>query len=95
MTARDPLAAVRSAARTHQRDAAKADASRTDLIDAIVEALRQGAAPGDVSEASGWTGAQIRKVARPRGIQPTERYQRATESTRRTIAAKVAEEDAE
>lgn len=95
MTSHDPLAAVRTAASAHRRDVARAEASRADLIEAIVAALNAGTSPGEVTDASGWTGAQVRKVARQHGIVATDRYQRATHSARKTAAAKLSEKPAD
>jgi hypothetical protein len=69
----DPKEALTSAtARYRETEQAHNDA-RDAAIAAVVEALRAGVRPTDVTAASPFTAAYVRRIARENGIEPSTR----------------------
>ena len=67
MTELRRIGAKRQKAEREERDAADA------LRPLVAAALREGARPKDVAEATGWSHAQVRNVARQAGLPPARR----------------------
>lgn len=66
---------IATAGTRRKRDADRLKKSSEELRDLVLAALREGhLRPTDVTKASGWTAAHVRKLARQHGIEPDERY---------------------
>lgn len=73
------------------RDADRLKKSSDELKDLVLAALREGShRPTDVTKASGWTGAHVRKMAREAGIQADERYEERAARLRKPPAEESA-----
>jgi len=67
----DPLEALKRATRRYRKTEAAHEAARTEAIYQVVEALRAGVRPTDVTNASPFEAAYVRRLARKNGINPT------------------------
>lgn len=85
MTSESPtLDDIASAGARRQRDADRLKQSSDALKELVLAALRDGEhRPTDVTKASGWTAAHVRKMARDAGIEPDERYKERAERLRK------------
>lgn len=79
------LADIEAAAARRAEDEARLHTSSDTLRHLVLDALRSGKhRPTDVTRASGWTGAYVRKLAREAGIEPNERYKARAAALRKT-----------
>lgn len=85
MTGEGPtLDDIAAAGARRQRDADRLKQSSDALKELVLAALRDGAhRPTDVTKASGWTAAHVRKMARDAGIESDERYRDRAERLRK------------
>ncbi len=85
MTSEQPtLDDIAAAGTRRQRDAERLKQSSDALKELVLAALREGThRPTDVTKASGWTAAHVRKMARDAGIEPDERYKERAERLRK------------
>lgn len=76
MTSESPtLEDIAAAGARRKRDAERLKQSSEALKKLVLAALRDGEhRPTDVTKASEWTAAHVRKMARDAGIEPDERY---------------------
>ncbi|MEU6841224.1 hypothetical protein ABZ930_05020 [Streptomyces sp. NPDC046716] len=75
---------IAAAGHRRRRDADRLKKSSAELRELVLSALREGRLkPTRVAEASGWTGAHVRKMAREAGIEPDERYRERAERLRK------------
>lgn len=76
MTTQGPtLDEIAAAGTRRTRDAERLKQSSDALKELVLNALRDGEhRPTDVTKASGWTAAHVRKMARDAGIEPDARY---------------------
>lgn len=80
---------IAAAGARRKRDDERLKKSSADLKALVLEALKTGElAPTEVTKASGWTAAYVRKMARAAGIEPDERYRERAELNRARAAAK-------
>ena len=86
MTSEQPtLDDIAAAGTRRQRDAERLKQSSDALKELVLAALREGThRPTDVTKASGWTAAHVRKMARDAGIEPDERYKERAERLRKS-----------
>lgn len=78
---------IAAAGTRRRRDAARLKQSSDHLKELVLAALREGQdRPTDVTKASGWTAAHVRKLAREAGIEPDERYRERAERLRKPPA---------
>lgn len=71
---------IAAAGTRRKRDADRLKKSTDELKELVLAALRAGhERPTDVTKASGWTAAHVRKMAREAGIEPDERYRERAE----------------
>lgn len=76
---------IAAAGTRRQRDADRLKKSSDELKELVLAALRAGQhRPTDVTKASGWTAAHVRKMAREAGIETDERYRERAERLRKT-----------
>jgi hypothetical protein len=72
----DPMTKLdKATARYRETEEAHKDA-RTEAVMAVVDALRSGARPTDVTNRSPFTAAYVRRIARENGIEGDRRYVR-------------------
>lgn len=85
MTSESPtLEDIAAAGARRKRDAERLKQSSDALKELVLDALRDGEhRPTDVTKASGWTAAHVRKMARDAGIEPDERYKDRAERLRK------------
>lgn len=89
MTA-DPSDPIAAAAARYKRDNNKAKASRQELAELVLAALREpGAEPISIAKRAEWTPAYIRKLARESGIQADADYKARTEKARARLIAEA------
>lgn len=88
MTTQGPtLDEIAAAGTRRQRDADRLKQSSDALKELVLDALRDGEhRPTDVTKASGWTAAHVRKMARDAGIEPDARYKDRADRLRKTTA---------
>lgn len=65
----DPLTALDKATAGYRKTEAAHDESRDAAIAAVVDALRAGERPTDVTNRSPFTAAYVRRIARENGIE--------------------------
>lgn len=89
MTTQGPtLDEITAAGARRQRDADRLKQSSDALKELVLAALRDGQhRPTEVTKASGWTAAYVRKMAREAGIEPDERYKERADRLRKTATA--------
>lgn len=73
----DHLAALDQATRRYRETEAAHGEARAATIKAVVDALRAGERPTDVTSHSPFTPAYVRRLARENGIEPAEPSQKA------------------
>lgn len=79
------LEEIAAAGARRKRDAERLKHSTEALKELVLAALRDGEhRPTDVTKASDWTAAHVRKMAREAGIEPDERYKERAERLRKT-----------
>jgi hypothetical protein len=85
MTTESPtLEEIAAAGTRRQKDAERLKHSSEALKELVLAALRDGEhRPTDVTKASGWTAAHVRKMARDAGIESDERYRARAERLRK------------
>lgn len=95
MTSESPtLDDIAAAGARRKRDADRLKQSSDALKELVLDALRDGEhRPTDVTKASGWTAAHVRKMARDAGIEPDERYKDRAERLRKTIERPASSEE--
>lgn len=87
----DPPDPIAAAAARYKRDNDKALASRKELTNLVLDALREpGAKPIDIAKRAEWTPAYVRKLARDNNIQADADYKARTEKARARILAEAA-----
>lgn len=69
----DSMERLDQATRRYQQTEAAHDKARDTAVTAVVEALRAGERPTDVTERSPFTAAYVRRIARENGIEPASR----------------------
>lgn len=86
MTSESPtLEDIAAAGARRKRDAERLRQSSEALKKLVLAALRDGEhRPTDVTKASEWTAAHVRKMARDAGIEPDERYKDRADRLRKT-----------
>lgn len=86
MTSESPtLEDIAAAGARRKRDADRLKQSSDALKELVLAALRDGEhRPTDVTKASEWTAAHVRKMARDAGIEPDERYKDRADRLRKT-----------
>ncbi|MDX3637699.1 hypothetical protein PV728_47515 [Streptomyces europaeiscabiei] len=96
MTSESPtLEDIAAAGARRKRDAERLKQSSDALKELVLAALRDGEhRPTDVTKASGWTAAHVRKMAREAGIETDERYRERAERLRKTPERPVSGEEA-
>jgi len=72
------MEALKKATRRYRKTEASHEAARTEAIYAVVEALRAGHRPTDVTEASPFEAAYVRRLARKNGIKPSKKNDNPT-----------------
>lgn len=86
----DPPDTIAAAAARYKRDNDKALASRKELTNLVLDALREpDAKPIDIAKRAEWTPAYVRKLAREQGIQADPSYKARTEKARARILAEA------
>jgi hypothetical protein len=92
MTSESPtLEDIAAAGARRKRDAERLKQSSEALKELVLAALRDGEhRPTDVTKASEWTAAHVRKMARDAGIEPDERYKERAERLRKSSEEKNA-----
>lgn len=95
MTSESPtLEDIAAAGARRKRDADRLKQSSDALKELVLAALRDGEhRPTDVTKASGWTAAHVRKMAREAGIETDERYRGRAERLRKTAERPVSGEE--
>lgn len=74
---------IEAAGARRKRDADHLKQSSDALKELVLAALRDGEhRPTDVTKASGWTAAHVRKMAREAGIEPDARYKERADRLR-------------
>lgn len=61
---------LRDATRRYDRARVKLDEAKSEVVAAIVAALRTGATPTEVAATAPFTPAYVRRIAREHGIEP-------------------------
>lgn len=91
MTSESPtLEDIAAAGTRRQRDADRLKQSSEALKELVLAALRDGEhRPTEVTKASGWTAAHVRKMAREAGIEPDERYKDRADRLRKSSEEKT------
>ena len=91
----DPPDPIAAAAARYKRDNDKAKASRQELTDLVLDALREpDAKPIDIAKRAEWTPAYVRKLAREQGIEADPSYKARTEKARARILAEASMQSA-
>lgn len=86
----DPPDPIAAAAARYKRDNDKAKASRQELTDLVLDALREpDARPIDIAKRAEWTPAYVRKLARDNDIQADAGYKARTEKARARLIAEA------
>ena len=95
MTSESPtLDDIAAAGEQRKQDADRLKQSGEALKELVLAALREGRyRPTDVTKASGWTAAHVRKRAREAGIETDERYRERAERLRKTAERPVSGEE--
>ena len=95
MTSEPPtLEDIAAAGNRRKKDAERLKQSGEALKELVLGALREGHyRPTDVTAASGWTAAHVRKMAREAGIEPDERYKERAERLRKTSERPASSEE--
>lgn len=95
MTSESPtLEDIAAAGARRKRDADRLKQSSDALKELVLDALRDGEhRPTDVTKASGWTAAHVRKMAREAGIETDERYRERAERLRKTPVRPVSSKE--
>lgn len=95
MTSEPPtLEDIAAAGQRRKKDADRLKQSGETLKELVLAALREGHhRPTDVTKASGWTAAHVRKMAREAGIEPDERYRERAERLRKTSERPASSEE--
>lgn len=89
----DPPDPIAAAAARYKRDNEKAKASRQELTDLVLDALREpDAKPIDIAKRAEWTPAYVRKLAREGGIQADAGYKARTEKARARLIAEASQD---
>lgn len=87
----DPPDPIAAAAARYKRDNSKAKASRQELAELVLAALREPRAePVDIAKRAEWTPAYVRKLARDNDIQADADYKARTEKARARLIAGAA-----
>ena len=87
------LEEIAAAGTRRQKDAERLKQSSDALKELVLAALRDGEhRPTDVTKASGWTAAHVRKMAREAGIEPDARYKDRADRLRKTERPASSEE---
>ena len=68
----DPMTTLDKATTRYRETETAHDASRDAATEAVVEALRAGERPTDVTARSPFTAAYVRRIARDNGIEPAK-----------------------
>lgn len=86
MTSESPtLDEIAAAGARRKRDAERLKQSSDALKELVLAALRDGQhRPTEVTKASEWTAAHVRKMAREAGIETDERYKERADRLRKT-----------
>lgn len=86
MTSESPtLEEIAAAGARRKRDAERLKQSSDALKELVLAALRDGEhRPTEVTKASEWTAAHVRKMARAAGIEPDQRYKERADRLRKT-----------
>lgn len=86
MTSESPtLDEIAAAGARRKRDAERLKQSSDALKELVLAALRDGEhRPTEVTKASEWTAAHVRKMAREAGIEPDEKYKERADRIRKT-----------
>lgn len=86
MTSESPtLEDIAAAGARRKRDAERLKQSSDALKELVLAALRDGEhRPTEVTKASEWTAAHVRKMARAAGIEPDEKYKERADRIRKT-----------
>lgn len=71
--AKDPLDKLDESTRRYRKTEEAHEASRKEVTDDVVAALRAGKRPTDVADCSPFTAAYVRRIARENGIEPAPR----------------------
>ena len=78
---------IAAAGSRRKRDEERLKRSSDTLRELVLAALREGhLRPTDVTKASGWSSAHVRKLARAAGIEPDERYKERAERLKTAAA---------
>lgn len=95
MTSEPPtLEEIAAAGSRRKKDADRLKQSSDALKELVLAALRDGEhRPTDVTKASGWTAAHVRKMAREAGIETDERYRERAERLRKTGERRASSEE--
>jgi hypothetical protein len=89
MTA-DPPDPIAAAAARYKRDSNKAESSRKELTNLVLDALREpDSKPIDIAKRAEWTPAYVRKLARESGIQADADYKARTAKARARLIAEA------
>lgn len=85
MTSESPtLDEIAAAGARRKRDAERLKQSSDALKELVLAALRDGQhRPTEVTKASEWTAAHVRKMAREAGIEPDEKYRERADRLRK------------
>jgi hypothetical protein len=88
MTSESPtLEDIAAAGARRKRDAERLKQSSDTLKELVLAALRDGEhRPTEVTKASEWTAAHVRKMARAAGIEPDQRYKERADRLRKSPA---------
>jgi len=87
------LEEIAAAGARRKRDAERLKQSTEALKELVLAALRDGEhRPTDVTKASDWTAAHVRKMARDAGIEPDERYKERADRLRKPVSPVGSEE---
>ncbi|MGY6019575.1 hypothetical protein [Streptomyces spinosirectus] len=68
----DPMTKLDKATAHYRETEAAHNTARDKAIEAVVEALEEGARPTDVTAHSPFTAAYVRRIARENGIEPAK-----------------------
>ncbi|MFI6732135.1 hypothetical protein ACIBI9_04310 [Nonomuraea sp. NPDC050451] len=73
MPKKDPLDKLDESTRRYRETEKAHEASRKEVTDDVVDALREGKRPTDVAAHSPFTDAYVRRIARENGVEPAPR----------------------
>lgn len=76
----DPMTKLDQATEQYGEAKNAFDDARTDAVTAVVDALRAGNRPTEVTKHSPFTAAYVRRIARDNGIEGDQRYVREGKS---------------